>query len=40
MTARTPATPQIEEYWATAEPPPAWRTVAAMGAYQRTTTAA
>jgi GNAT superfamily N-acetyltransferase len=31
---------QIEEYWATAEPPPAWRTAAAIGAYQRTPTAA
>jgi GNAT superfamily N-acetyltransferase len=31
---------QIEEYWATAEPPPAWRTAAAIGAYQRTDIAA
>ena len=31
---------QIEEYWATAEPPAAWRTAAAIGAYQRTPTAA
>ena len=26
---------QAEEYWATVEPPPAWRTAAAIGAYER-----
>jgi len=26
---------EIEEYWASAEPPPAWRTAAAIGAYER-----
>jgi GNAT superfamily N-acetyltransferase len=26
---------EVEEYWATVEPPPAWRTAAAIGAYQR-----
>ena len=27
---------EVEEYWAAVEPPPAWRTAASIGAYQRT----